>query len=140
MPAAGGQMQKVTRTRAASAYESSDGRWLYFFSFLPNRRILRMPAGGGEEQLVFQDPTLQTWALTDRAVFAGLFAPGQGSSIVRVELPSLQSREVDRVLPDNPRFNTLSNQSLAVSPDERSIYAIGGKPPEGDILMIDNFR
>src|ERR1051326_1990059 len=33
MPAAGGQMQKVTRTRAASANESPDGRWLYFFSF-----------------------------------------------------------------------------------------------------------
>jgi hypothetical protein len=99
-----------------------------------------MPAGGGEEQLVFQDPALQTWALSDRAVFAGLWAPGQGSSIVRIDLSSSQSREVYRFPPDNPRFNILANHALGVSRDERSIYAIGGRSPEGDILMIDNFR
>jgi dipeptidyl aminopeptidase/acylaminoacyl peptidase len=140
IPAAGGQMQKVTRAPALSASESSDGRWVYFFGVRPNRSIFRMPAGGGEEQLVFSHPGLQSWALADRAVFAALWESGQGSSIVRVDLSSLQSREVYRFPLDNPRFNILANKSLAVSPDERSIYAIGGRSPEGDILMIDNFR
>jgi dipeptidyl aminopeptidase/acylaminoacyl peptidase len=138
MPIGGGEMQIVTRTPATEAFASSDGRWLYFMAIPRSKGIFRMPAEGGEEKPVVQDPNLMTWSVTPQAIYLGV-GPPEAASIVRIDLASEHKQEVFRFLPPTRRFNT-AQTLLSVSQDGRMIYAGGPRSDEADIILVDNFR
>ena len=117
---------------------SPDGKWLYYIPQDFAAGISRMPAGGGPESLVFRDPDLGAWAVAGKHVYAGLSPANGPCSILRIDPESGRREEIYRFPAGVSRFTFAT--SLAVSPDEKTIYHAGSKRTEGDIVLVDHFQ
>ena len=139
IPFAGGTVESVTK-HGYEAFESPDGRWLYYFAQQGIAAgIFRVPTTGGSEQLILRDPRATAWALAGKHVYVGMGAASDPGYILRIDPESHRSEEVYRFPPKVRRFSYYAT-SLAVSPDERTIYHTGAKRNEADIILVDNFR
>jgi Tol biopolymer transport system component len=70
VPSGGGEPVQVTHARGGAAFESADGKYLYFAPSLPDAPLFRMPVEGGEELQVA--PHLVSWdgfAVTPKGVY-----------------------------------------------------------------------
>jgi Tol biopolymer transport system component len=137
IPFAGGAAQPVTHN-GFEAFESPDGRWLYYAESGTADGIFRVPTGGGAEQLIFRDPRAAAWALAGNHLYVGMAAGADSAYILRIDPESGRKEEVYRFPPEALRFGYAT--SLSVSRDERTIYHCGNKRTEADILLVDNFR
>lgn len=139
IPFGGGAAEAVT-THGSEAFESPDGRWLYYaqLGVAVAGGIFRMPAGGGAEQLIIRDPRVTAWELAGNHVYVGITPAEDSEHILRIDPDSGKREEIYRFPAEARRFGFAT--SLTVSRDERTIYHAGEKRAEADILLIENFR
>jgi hypothetical protein len=148
MPTEGGQAVPVTKGGAVHAWESWDGRHLYFANL--ERGIRRVPLAGGEETEVVRGPLNYDadWTLSRRGLYyaierARVFGGWDDSRQARVpteyvirflDFDSGQVTELFRM--DGP----VRHRWLEVSPDEESI--LYGEQPvfRSEIMLVENFR
>jgi eukaryotic-like serine/threonine-protein kinase len=138
IPSAGGEAVQMTRNGGFSAYESWDGRALFFTRGIAATAIWRMPVGGGEETEVVRGPvsTSADWAVSRD----GLYYATQGGweSPYIIEYLDLDSGQVTEVLRrESPR----SRYSMTVSPDEAWIlFGEASGPWASELMRVENFR
>jgi Tol biopolymer transport system component/predicted Ser/Thr protein kinase len=136
VPAEGGEAAQLTRQGGREAFESSDGKSVYYSKGFGIPGIWRVPVEGGEELQILDDALQGFWALVDQGIyFINLkatshptieffnFATGRTTQISQVE------KELQLVYP-----------SLAVSPDGRWLLYVQVDTLESDIMLIENFR
>ncbi|HUV12098.1 MAG TPA: LpqB family beta-propeller domain-containing protein, partial [Acidobacteriota bacterium] len=133
-PSAGPAVQ-VTKQGGREAFESSDGRFVYYARG-GEYGIWRIPVEGGEETLVTRQGRQSFWALGREGIFYIDFDSKPRS----IKLFSFADQQLKLILrlPEGTRFE--SAPSLAVSPDGRRILYAGYKRLEGDILLADDFQ
>ena len=142
IPISGGEPQLVIPANVAEAFESDDGRWLYYFVDRQDE-ILRIPVSGPAAQETgqqkFHVAGAVAWALAGRHIYFGIGRGSLPARIVRVEIESGRQEEIYRFPPDVNPFS-VRQTTLAVSRDEHTVYYQYRKRDETDIVMVEPFR
>jgi serine/threonine protein kinase len=134
VPAAGGPATQVTRNGGVAAFESADGKYLYYDKDLDARgtdSLYRMPVEGGREDEVV--PRLEGWAhfgVTAKGVYfmtdsrtIRFLDPGSGG------VSTLATLEKDD-----------GSGGLCVSPDDRFVVWAQDDRNTSEVMLVDGFR
>jgi Tol biopolymer transport system component/tRNA A-37 threonylcarbamoyl transferase component Bud32 len=134
MPRDGGEAIQVTRGGGYAAFESPDGKYLYYTKFNPQgpqEPLFRMPAEGGEEVQVV--PRIGYWAdfgVTSKGVY---FEPPDQNTIQFLDAAS-------------GKLSTLATldkgvaHTLAVSPDDAYVVWPQADREAQNLMLVEGFR
>ena len=136
-PTEGGQAVQVTRGGGFEAYESADGKSLYFIK-RRSSGVWRMPAEGGEEVQVLDQPVeFNNWALTDRGIY---FLDRRGDTPA-IKFFEFASRQVSVVAAVDKEPNAPgSAPGFSVSPDEQWFLYKHVDRVDNDIMVVEGLR
>jgi dipeptidyl aminopeptidase/acylaminoacyl peptidase len=138
MPADGGQPVQVTTNGGHEAFESRDGKYVYY-SKGEGAGIWRVPARGGEETHVMDHATMGHWALLDRGIcFVNL--TGKRPVIEFFDFATRRGRTVAVLPNDAEPAGGWGFPAIAVSPDGRSTLYVQAERAESHIQLVENFR
>ena len=138
VPAEGGEAVQVTGRGGFAAFESPNGRFVYYTKlFSPG--LWRVPVEGGEETLVLSQPEAAYWGYW-AVVSEGLYyLNSEAKPGPTIEFLSFATRRVTRVAALE-RDPGKWSPSLAVSPDGRWILYGQLDQFASDIVLVENFR
>jgi Tol biopolymer transport system component len=133
MPAGGGTAQQLTHgASGADAFESPDGRDLYYYS---TKGLWVLPLTGGQSRLVLPDVNASRYALAGRSVYYVTLNP---SAVWVYRLDSGRKFEYVRFPATSPIYTAGTN--ITVSADERVIMLPLVDRRESDLMLVENFR
>jgi len=136
-PAAGGIAVEVTKSGGEEAFESADGRFVYWAK-LSTPGIWRVPVKGGEESRVLDASTESLWILADQGIcFFDLNNP-TGPALKFFGFASSKTTLLRQFTKDT-RIDTIST-ALSVSPDGRWILYTQLDQGGGNLILVENFR
>jgi Tol biopolymer transport system component len=144
--AQGGQGMQLTHNGGWAAFESHDGRLLYYTNSIHNAgrqgEILSttkigglwvLPLGGGEEKQVLESVWYRAFVVMDDGIYY-IPAPGaKGSSVRFRSFATGEDKEISSI--SQPTF-----QGLSVSPDRKTILFSAEVQTGSNIMVVDNFR
>ncbi|HVF28978.1 MAG TPA: hypothetical protein VM943_12100, partial [Pyrinomonadaceae bacterium] len=139
VPAGGGQAVQVTQQGGFEAFESPDGKLLYYTKGRGPGGIWQVPVAGGEERQV---PELLSagywryWAVLDDGIY---FASPVASARPALKFFSFATHRVTQigVLERDPLQGP---PGLTVSPDGRWVLYGQADQSISDIMLVENFR
>jgi Tol biopolymer transport system component/DNA-binding winged helix-turn-helix (wHTH) protein len=133
MPAGGGVAVQVTRQGGGAAFESADGRWLFYAKDTRPLSIWRVPIGSGEETAVVDGLSYNfNFAVTSK----GIYLLAQHGPFGSIEFFDLATRKITRLY-------TLDRQfwfGFALSPDERAILFSQIDSRSSDLMLVEHLR
>lgn len=125
-PASGGDAVQVTYSHGGAAFESADGKFLYFYSD-DTHALYRMPVGGGEEKKV---------ALVDGWNKFGVTAKGTYFiSYGKLQLLDEKTGLIRTV----SRLEHSAQYGITVSPDDAYLLFGEGRD-RTDLMLVEGFR
>ncbi len=136
-PAAGGTAVQVTNNGGAEAFESHDGKFVYYTKW-EQRGIWRKHVEGGPETLVIHNGTTLHWGLFEKGACLVDLDTAAGPTISCLDF-GLNRMMAVSVLPNGTRINE-DGPSFSISPDGRWILYVGVERQESDIMVVENFR
>jgi Tol biopolymer transport system component/tRNA A-37 threonylcarbamoyl transferase component Bud32 len=134
MPAEGGQEVQVTRKGGQAAFESPDGKTLYYARGFDVSGLWMVPVEGGEERLVLEQLDVADWG-NWAVVKEGIYYYNRRTKAI--ELLAFATHHVTEVL--KPKAGPAFELSFAVSPDGRSILWCERRSTS-NIMLVENFR
>ncbi len=137
MPSAGGPAAQVTRHGGYGAFESPDGKFLYYTKYPAVSGIWRMPTSGGEETLVVAGVEPEFWgywAVVEKGIYYL-----DTTAMPAIAFFDFTSRQVTRVVELQTR-PAREATGLAASPDGRAILYTQLDALTRDIVLVDNFQ
>jgi Tol biopolymer transport system component len=135
VPKEGGQAVRVTRSGGYAAFESPDGRYIYYTKWVPApqpQSLFRMPVEGGEEtQIHAQVFDWASYAVTSKGIY---FTP--------------DAKEIQRLDLATGKVSTLTvlekamtgAGALCVSPDDTYLVWQQLDRTALDLMVVENFR
>ncbi len=136
-PAQGGAAVQVVGAKGEEAFESSDGKFVYYANFdAPG--IWKVSVAGGEGIRVIGQSTESLWALTDQGICYFDLTNPVGPALKFYNFATRNStllREFSKGTSVDP-FST----ALSVSPDRRWILYTQLDQEGSDLMMVENFR
>ena len=138
MPARGGNPVQVTKGGGGDAWESLDGRLLYYTK-VPEEGpgLWSVPVDGGEEHKVLDGPWFKGWALTQKGIFFGDWAAeGDGSKPVKF----FTFKTLPITIGSVEKTDTGYLPSLTVSPDGRWLLYTSRERVDADLMLVDSFQ
>jgi dipeptidyl aminopeptidase/acylaminoacyl peptidase len=130
--AEGGEPQKMTGNSGIEAFESADGKLLYYVS---GQTLWAMPLAGGDPRQVLEEPVFLLYAVAGRSVYYGVRNP-PGLWVLRTDTG--QKFEYARFPKQSFGFD--GGTVFSVSADERTIYFSQTDRMESDLMLLDHFR
>ncbi|MCU1242755.1 MAG: hypothetical protein JWO71_3481 [Candidatus Acidoferrum typicum] len=137
MPSAGGPAVQVTRHGGFAAFESPDGRFLYYAKGRTLPGLWRIPTNGGEEiELIssLEAGYWGNWAVVENGIYYLDMTAKPG-----IVFFNITTRRTTRVF-DVGNRPVLEAPGLAVSPSNGTILYTQREAPNSDILLVENFR
>lgn len=136
VPAEGGEAVQVTSQGGGLAFESLDGKYVYYRKeYTPG--IWRVPVEGGEETQVFgsfKSELFGDWAVVNDGIY---FVNPDARDGVAIEFFNFATRQIKQVA--GLGKIGIYEHCIAVSPDRRQIlYTVLWIA--GDIMLVENFR
>ena len=142
VPAEGGAPVQVTRHGGVNAFESADGKTLYYAKGIDVPGIWTMPVAGGEEVSVLDAPQANWWghvALAKNGIYYlgphGDVKPTQ-YAIFFYEFATRRTARV-ALLARSPGSYI---RALALSPDERALLYVQYEGSGSDLMLLEHFR
>ena len=135
-PAGGGTATQVTRQGGREAFESFDGKFVYYTKGFGIQGIWKIPVGGGEEVRVLDEAVQGFWALVDNGIY---FANLKATPYPTIDFFNFSTGRSTRVAVIEKQLQLVS-PSLAASPDGRWLLHAKVDSFESDIMLIENFR
>jgi len=132
---AGGEAIQVTLDGGFRAQESMDGRTLFYSKRPPSRILFARPEAGGEEEKVFEGiGSYSCWSVSGHSVYYfGLRNDSTPGAVLRIfDLRTRTSR-------DMAVYNTSPGRP-SLSPDQKTVVFDLQKPPNADLMLIEDFR
>jgi hypothetical protein len=137
MPAEGGEKVQVTKRGGFAAFESPDGKFVYYTALKPG--IWRVAVEGGEETPVLDQPKLGYWgywAVVDGGIY---FVNVEVKLHPTIEFFSFATGRV-RQIAAMEKEAVLGGPGFAISPDGRWILYTQVDQSGSDIILVENFR
>ena len=142
VPAGGGEAIRLTHHGGFEPRESSDGRYLFYLDRPPaglaidgTARLMRLPLGGGQEELVLEQLRPFLWSVTD----TGIVFVTRERDFDAIDLYRFSDRQVARVGRLGFRLPG-SYTHMTVSRDGRWALATKMVRFDADLMRVDNFR
>ncbi|HEY8225789.1 MAG TPA: protein kinase [Pyrinomonadaceae bacterium] len=135
-PADGGNAVQVTRQGAREAFESFDGKFIYYARGFGVPGIWRVPVAGGEEIRVLDEALQGFWALTDTGIY---FVNPKVMQHATIDFFDFATGRTKQGAPIEKELQLVA-PSLAVSPDGRWFLYAKGDSFESDIILVENFH
>jgi Tol biopolymer transport system component/DNA-binding winged helix-turn-helix (wHTH) protein len=138
IPAAGGESVQMTKQGGFEAFESPDGKFIYFTKGRGPGGFYKLPVAGGEEVEV---PELANagywryWVVGNEGIY---FVAETDSRHWAIKLFSFASRKVKRIAVMNEP-PIAGPPGLTVSPDGRFILYTQNDRKVSDIVLVENF-
>jgi Tol biopolymer transport system component/DNA-binding winged helix-turn-helix (wHTH) protein len=133
MPSRGGPAVQVTRQGGGAAFESPDGRWLYYSQDTRPMSIWRVPVDGGAETKVLEFLSYNfNFAVTDK----GIYFLARRAGVASIEFFDFATRKTTLL-------HTLDRPSwfgFALAPDQRSILFSKTDSRTSDLMVVENVR
>ncbi len=139
MPAAGGQAVQITKRGGFAAFESQDGKSLYYAKGMRIDGLWRVAVNGGEEAPVLDFPKASFWgywALVETGIY---FVNTEARPQPALQFLSFAERRVVHVATlDRKPVPFVSG--IAVSPDGKRILYTQEDHRSSDIMLVENFH
>jgi Tol biopolymer transport system component len=136
IPVTGGSEERITHGGGSFAYESVDGKTLFFTRALANGTLWALPLAGGPERKVLDCVSSKGFTVGRGGVFhLGCTADPHPRAVPLYLLDPATGQ--DRFL-GKPEMAVLSG--LTVSPDGKTILYTKLLDAAADLMMIENFR
>jgi len=133
MPAEGGEPVQVTKHGGYVAFESLDGRFLYFAKDLYQTSLWRVPVDGGEETRILESVMGSAFHLDRKGVY---FVAPRTAGTSAVQFLSFATGKVTTIAV----IHRPVSFGLSVSPDERFILYTQFDQVGGNLMLVENFR
>ena len=137
MPSSGGSATQVTRHGGFAAFESPNGRFLYYAKGLTVPGLWRIPVDGGEEVEVIS--SLEAgywgyWVVLENGIYYLDTTTKPGIAFF-----DISTHRITRMF-DLKNRPARQNPALAVSPDRRTILYTQLDATYSDIFLVENFQ
>jgi Tol biopolymer transport system component len=137
-PAQGGAAVQLTTAKGArEAFESLDGRFVYYAK-LDVSGIWKVPVAGGEETRVLDRGGQGIWALTGQGICFYDFSSSAGAALKFYNFATGKVTLLKEFSKDTP-IDT-SNSVLTVSPDGRWILYTQLDQSGSNLMLVENYR
>ena len=139
VPVAGGQAVQITRRGGFAAFESQDGKTLYYAKGIDIDGLWSVPVNGGDEAPVLDFPKGSFWgywALAKKGIY---FVNTETGPQPALQFLSFADKRVVHVAALDKRPVPFVS-GMAVSPDERWILYTQEDQRSSDIMLVENFR
>ncbi len=134
--AAGGDALQVTKQGGIEAFESSDGRFLYYSKQYGVRGVWKMPMEGGEEVRVLEQGEPQKWAL----LAGGICLLDHHTTPATIDFFEFASKRLKHLTPVDLGPNAAGPSGFAVSPDGKWVLYTRVDQLDSDIMLVENFQ
>ncbi len=135
-PAEGGPSVQVTKQGGGEAFESPDGKFVYYTKGRGLTSLWRIPSAGGEESQVLDQIPQGYWAVLEQGIYYVNFRATPRRTIEFFSFATARTTQLGiiekEIASDVPGF--------AVSPDGRWILLMQLDQNESDIMLMENFR
>jgi len=138
VPAEGGEAVQLTTLGGGLAFESFDGKYVYYVKDWQNPGIWRVPVDGGEEVQVlasFHSENNGDWAVVEDGLYFINPDPKDGIAMEFFDFAARKVRQVGKL--GKVSINT---NCIAVSPDRRQILYVQIDHSGEDIMLVENFH
>jgi len=137
MSSTGGPAEQVTRHGGFAAFESPDGRFLYYAKGLTAPGLWRIPTNGGEEVEIIS--SLEAgywgyWVVVENGIYYLDTTAKPG-----INFFDLATHRIRRLF-DLENRPAREAPGLAISPDKKTILYTQLDALNSDILLVENFR
>ena len=129
-PPTGGEAIRITQRGEGQAFESVDGKFLYFTSAQAGDALFRVPVGGGEEKQVV--PSTSDFAVTAKGVYFVL--PDRQT----VQLLDEKTGKISTVARLGAEHS--SRMGITVSSDDRYLVFTDFGIGHHDLMLVEGFR
>jgi len=136
VPVQGGQAVQVTREGGFAAFESPNGKFLYYIKAFAGP-IWRMPIEGGKEIRIL-DQSIQ-WSYW-RVLENGICFLDWGGTPPEIRLFDFDTRQLKRITTVDREKGFVGGGGFAVSPDGQSVIFARIDHIDSDIMLLENFR
>jgi Tol biopolymer transport system component len=142
VPSSGGQAVRLTRTGGFEPQESPDGQSLFYLDRPPAglaiggaARLMRVPLGGGQEEVVVDRVRPFLWSVTDPGIVFATREPGFDA----IDVYRFGDRRVARLGRIPFRIPGIYT-NMTASRDGRWVLATNLVRFDTDLMRLDNFR
>ena len=133
IPAEGGQASQVTKNGGAIAFDSVDGKLLFYSKFnAPGLWMLALD-GGPESQILPSLYSVDNFAVSKTGIYFARRTAENGGSINFMSFSSRDIRELARI-------HSPLGSGLTVSPDGRSLLFEQADQIGSDLMLVENFK
>ena len=144
-PAAGGEAVQVTKKGGAGAFESPDGKFVFYAKsegspFGP-AAVWRVPVEGGEEVAVLDSPRpvrADAWAVVEQGIY--FIDRERSEALVAEGFLRFFHFDTGRVTQIASLGEQPTARQVAVSPDGSWILYVQDDQPGADLMLVENFR
>jgi hypothetical protein len=137
-PAGGGAAIRVTHRGGAEAFESFDGKLVYYAKRGPRDGIWQVPVEGGQETQVLNHGRQSLWALTERGIYFGEMS-SSALPVLKFYRFATHHVETFREFSKETRFDA-SSTTFSVSPDGQWIIYTQLDQSSSDLILMENYR
>jgi Tol biopolymer transport system component len=133
MPAEGHAAVPVTRHGGVTAFESSDGRSIYYSKGRGQTSLWRIPASGGKEEQVLASIQWLSFAVTPDGIF---FVPGDAGVTPSIRFFNFRTGAVAVIA----AIEGTPHNGLSVSPDGRHLLYSQTDQQSSELMLVENFH
>jgi Tol biopolymer transport system component/DNA-binding winged helix-turn-helix (wHTH) protein len=136
-PVEGGQAVQLTKHGGFTAFESSDGRYIYFNKNAGCPGVWKMPVDGGDETLVLNNSGAGNWgqwSVADSGIYFIDYQP-DGLSVAFFNFATQKTTRVVGLENVNAFIG-----GLTASPDGKQILYTQQDPLSSDIMLVEDFQ
>jgi Tol biopolymer transport system component len=134
MPAGGGDAIQVTRKGGEEAFESTDGKFVYYEKGNGPPSLWKVAVDGGEETQVIEFVTHRAFAISNEGIYFVTRPNATGTS--SLQFFSFAAGKIKEIAEIMKRVST----GLTVSPDGRWILYSQMDQGGGDLMLVENFQ
>ena len=132
VPPASGTPQQVTQNSGVEAFESPDGKLLYYTN---SQGLWAMPVKGGDPKQVLEGPLLLLYTVAGKSIYYGTRNP-PALWVLRTDT----GQKFEYVRFPKAGIGLDGGTVFSVSADERTILFSQTDRQESDLMLVENFR